>query len=197
MPNPARLVVLISGNGTNLQAILDACATGTLPAMVAAVISNKRDAYGLVRAARAGVPTTVLTRSEGQEREAYDAVLGGYVASYRPDYVILAGWMRILTPVFLARFPNRVVNLHPALPGAFPGTHSIERAYQAWQKGEIDHTGIMVHLVPDQGVDSGPVLATREIPFRAGEPIEVFEERLHAEEHTLLIHTLKKLLDRP
>ena len=194
MPTLPRLVILISGNGTNLQTILDACARGELAATVVAVISNKRDAYGLVRAAKAGVPTTVLTKAEDQDRRAYDAVLGGYVASYRPDYVVLAGWMRILTSEFLSRFPNRVINLHPALPGTFPGTHSIERAYQAWQKGEIDHTGIMVHLVPDEGVDNGPVLATREIDFRAGEPLAVFEERVHAEEHGLLLETLKSIV---
>jgi len=194
MENVLRLVVLISGNGTNLQAILDACASGDLPATVVAVISNKPDAYGLVRAARAGVPTTVIPSAREQDRRAYDAVLAGYVASHRPDYVVLAGWMRILTSVFLQRFPTRVINLHPALPGTFPGTHAIQRAYEAWQKGEIDHTGVMVHLVPDEGVDSGPVLGTQEVPFAPGEPLDEFEKRMHDVEHQLLLETLKNVL---
>lgn len=194
MENPARLVVLISGNGTNLQAILDACREETLPASVVAVISNKPEAFGLTRAARASVPTAVLVKTPEQDRRAYDAALADCVASYRPDYVVLAGWMRILTSDFLNQFPNRVINLHPALPGTFPGTHAIERAYEAWQKGEITHTGIMVHLVPDEGVDDGPILATREIAFQAGESLEAFEQRVHAVEHQLLLETLKKVV---
>jgi len=193
--NVPRLVVLISGNGSNLQAILDACAAGTLPAAVVAVLSNRSDAYGLVRASKAGVPSMVLPKASDVDRRAYDSLLAGYVASHRPDYVVLAGWMRILTSAFLDRFPNRVINLHPALPGAFPGTHAIERAYAAWQKGEIDRTGVMVHLVPDEGVDEGPVLGVREIAFQDGESLEDFEGRVHAVEHILLVETLHKVIN--
>ncbi|MGC1377713.1 MAG: phosphoribosylglycinamide formyltransferase [Anaerolineales bacterium] len=189
-----KLVVLISGNGSNLQAILDACGDKTLPAAVVAVLSNKSDAYGLVRAVQANVPTMVLPKTPDLDRRAYDAILAGYVASFRPDYVVLAGWMRILTSDFLNRFPNRVINLHPALPGTFPGTHAIERAYEAWQKGQIDRSGVMVHLVPDEGVDDGPVLATQEIFFQSGESLEAFEQRVHSVEHTLLVETLKKVV---
>jgi formyltetrahydrofolate-dependent phosphoribosylglycinamide formyltransferase len=196
MSTLARLVVLISGSGTNLQAILDACTKNELPARVVAVISNKPDAYGLQRAARAGVPSTVITKDQAPDRREYDALLAGYAASHRPDYIILAGWMRVLTSAFLDRFPNRVINLHPALPGAFPGTHAIERAYEAWQKGEIDRSGVMVHLVPDEGVDSGPVLGVQEIPFVHGESPEQFEERVHAVEHTFLVETLKQVLKK-
>jgi len=190
----AKLVVLISGNGSNLQAILDACGDKTLPAAVVAVFSNKSDAYGLVRASQANVPTMVLAKTPDLDRRAYDALLAGYVASFRPDYVVLAGWMRILTSDFLNRFPNRVINLHPALPGTFPGTHAIERAYEAWQKGQVDRSGVMVHLVPDEGVDDGPVLATQEIFFQPGETLEAFEQRVHSVEHTLLVETLKKVV---
>jgi phosphoribosylglycinamide formyltransferase-1 len=102
--------------------------------------------------------------------------------------------MRLLTMEFLGRFPNRVINLHPALPGAFPGTHAIERAYQAWQRDEIDRSGVMVHLVPDEGVDSGPVLAVEEIFFQSDESLEAFEARVHEVEHRLLIETLRHLL---
>ncbi len=196
MENVSRLVVLISGNGTNLQAILDACARNELPATVVAVISNKPNAYGLTRASQAGIPTRVLPKTQEPDRRVYDALLAGYVASYQPDYVILAGWMRILTSAFLERFPNRVINLHPALPGTFPGVHAIERAYEAWQKGEIDKTGVMVHLVPDEGVDNGPVLATAEIEFVTGESLEAFEARVHKSEHNLLVETIKEVIEQ-
>lgn len=189
-----RLVVMVSGNGSNLQAILDACASGELPTRVVVVISNKADAYGLERAQQAGVPSVVLEKLKDQDRRAYDAQLAEIVAAYRPDWVVLAGWMRILTSAFLDHFPNRVINLHPALPGTFPGTHAIERAYEAWQRGEIDRTGVMVHLVPDEGVDVGPVLGTRKIIFRPDESLEKFEGRMHKIEHDLLVETLKSVL---
>lgn len=194
MQNLPRLVVLISGSGTNLQAILNACADGSLPASVVAVLSNKPEAYGLTRAANAGVAAVALPKADGESRSAYDARLTEIVQGYAPDYVVLAGWMRILTSNFLNHFPNRVINLHPALPGMFPGTHAIERAFEAWQKGEIDRTGIMVHLVPDEGVDNGPVLATREIFFEPDETLETFEQRVHSVEHALLVETLKKVV---
>ncbi len=185
-----KLVVLISGTGSNLQTILDACASGELPATVAAVISNKADAYGLERARQAGVPAVVLEKAKDEDRRAYDVQLAEAVAAYRPDWVVLAGWMRILTSAFLNRFPNRVINLHPALPGTFPGTHAIQRAYEAWQKGEIEKTGVMVHLVPDEGVDVGPVLGTEEIQFQFGESLEQFESRVHKNEHILLVNVM-------
>lgn len=190
----ARLVVLISGNGSNLQAILDACAEGTLPARVVAVFSNKAEAFGLERARRAGVPAIAFPKQEGESRADYDLRLAEAVTSFRPDYVILAGWMRLLTMAFLGRFPQRVVNLHPALPGTFPGVHAIERTYAAWQRGEIDRSGVMVHLVPDEGVDSGPVLGVEEIRFRPGETLEAFEARVHEVEHRLLVKTIEKII---
>ncbi|HBG74985.1 MAG: phosphoribosylglycinamide formyltransferase [Chloroflexi bacterium GWB2_49_20] len=195
MNKSARLVVLISGNGSNLQAILDACQSGELPAGVVAVISNQVDAYGLSRARKAGVPAIHTAALADESRRAYDARLADEVARFQPDHVILAGWMRLLTLAFLDRFPGRVINLHPALPGTFPGTHAIQRAYAAWQRGEIDRTGVMVHLVPNESVDDGPVLATQEIFFQAEESLEQFEARLHAAEHRLLVDALKMVLN--
>jgi phosphoribosylglycinamide formyltransferase-1 len=189
-----RLVVLISGSGTNLQALLDACANGTLPAQVAAVASNRADAFGLQRAAAAGVPILVLERQPGQARTVYDHALADAVTAYAPDWIVLAGWMRILTMSFLARFPGKVINLHPALPGAFPGTHAIERAYAAHERGEIDRTGVMVHLVPDEGVDDGPVLGTAEVAFAPGESLAEFTARMHQVEHWLLVDTLRRVV---
>ena len=194
MTTLSRLVVLISGNGSNLQAILDACALGELPASVVSVISSKEDAYGLTRARNAGVEAIYFAKQENESRRDYDARLADEVISKRADYIILAGWMRILTSAFLNQFPNRVINLHPALPGMFPGTHAIERAFEAYQHGEIQHTGVMVHFVPDEGVDNGPVLATEIVPIHSTDTLESLETRVHQTEHKLLVNTLKTLL---
>jgi formyltetrahydrofolate-dependent phosphoribosylglycinamide formyltransferase len=190
----ARLVVLISGNGSNLQALLDASAGGALPATVVAVISNRPGVYGLERARRAGVPALALPSPKGQPRREYDAALAEWVAAFQPDWVVLAGWMRLLTSAFLDQFPNRVVNLHPALPGMFPGVDAIQRAFAAHQRGELDRTGVMVHLVPDEGVDSGPVLAQAAVPIEPGDTLEDLAARVHAVEHRLLVETLARLV---
>lgn len=189
----SNLVVLISGHGSNLQAILEACAAGELPARVVAVVSNKAEAYGLERARQAHLPALHQPKLPTQTRQHYDSDLADRIAPYQPDWVVLAGWMRLLTPAFLNRFPQRVVNLHPALPGAFPGTRAIERAFGAYQRGEIRHTGVMVHLVPDEGVDSGPVLAQETVPIQPDDSLETLAARMHAVEHRLLIQTLSSL----
>jgi formyltetrahydrofolate-dependent phosphoribosylglycinamide formyltransferase len=191
MNGGVNLVVLVSGFGSNLQAILDAVRLGILPARVCAVVSNKAEAYGLERARLAGLPAIPHVYQKGQDRIDYDRRLADLVASYTPDWVVLAGWMRILSSAFLARFPNRVVNLHPALPGMFPGTHAIQRAFEAYQSGQIEHTGVMVHLVPDEGVDSGPLLNQRIVPILPEDTLETLETRIHAVEHTLLVETLR------
>jgi len=186
-----KLVVLISGNGSNLQAILDACTSTELNAHVVAVISNQQDAYGLDRARQANVPAIVKAKPKDQERREYDTELADSVASYQPDWIILAGWMRLLSSNFLNRFPQCVINLHPALPGTFPGTHAVERAWEAYRRGEIDRTGVMVHLVPDEGVDSGPVIAQEIVMIKSDDTLESLEMRIHAVEHKLLVETLK------
>jgi len=192
----ARLVVLISGHGSNLQAILDACASGEVNAAVVAVISNRSEAFGLERARQIGVPALVLPKLKDQDRNTYDVRLADLVLSYQPDWVILAGWMRLLSMSFLSHFPNRVVNLHPALPGAFPGTEAIARAFEAYQRGEIQSTGVMTHLVPDEGVDAGPVLAQIELPITPQDTLETLSERVHQAEHQLLVQTLQQLIQK-
>lgn len=194
MNAPSRLVVLLSGNGSNLQAVLDACADGNLPACVVTVISNKPDAYGLTRAKNAGIESVCFPKLETESRRDYDAQLADFVTSRKPDYIILAGWMRLLSSAFLDRFRNRVINLHPALPGTFPGTHAIRRAHEAYQHGEIEQTGVMVHLVPDEGVDNGPVLGTEIVPIYPEDSPESLEARVHETEHRLLVDTLKTVL---
>jgi phosphoribosylglycinamide formyltransferase-1 len=187
----SNLVVLISGHGSNLQAILDACASGELNAQVVAVISNKSAAFGLERARQSNAPAIAKPKPKDQDRRAYDAELAELAASFQPDWIVLAGWMRVLSSAFLDRFPQHVINLHPALPDTFPGTHAIERAFEAYQRGEIDRTGVMVHLVPDEGVDSGPVLAQAEVLIQPTDTLESLEVRIHQTEHRLLIETLK------
>jgi len=195
MTSLSRLVVLISGNGSNLQAILDACASGELPASVVSVISNKEDAYGLTRARNAGVEAIYFAKREHESRRDYDARLAVYASAFLPDYVILAGWMRILSSSFLSSFPNRVINLHPSLPNMFPGTHAIERAFEAYQRGELQHTGVMVHFVPDEGVDNGPVLATEIVSINKDDTLESLEARVHEVEHKILVNILRIILE--
>ena len=186
-----RLVVLISGNGSNLQAILDACAAGELQARVVSVISNQAEAYGLTRARNADIEALHFPKLAEESRREYDTRLADFVTAKAPDYIILAGWMRLLSSAFLDHFPGRVINLHPALPGTFPGAHAIQQAFAAYQRGEIQHTGIMVHLVPDEGVDNGPVLATRIVPIFKTDSLAALETRIHQTEHILLVQTLK------
>jgi formyltetrahydrofolate-dependent phosphoribosylglycinamide formyltransferase len=188
-----RLVVLASGTGSNLQAILDACADGRLPAQVAAVVSNKAGSRALQRAADAGVPFVQVGPHAGEPRPDYDARLADIVSGFDPDWVVLAGWMRILSMSFLGWFPGMVVNLHPALPGEFPGVDSIARAWREAQEGHRDHTGVMVHLVPDEGVDVGPVLATATVPIQPTDTLESLTDRVHGVEHRLLVETLTTL----
>jgi len=189
----ASLVVLISGSGTNLQAILDACAEGRLAAFVSAVISNKVDAYGLERARKAGAAALALPHAKDQDRREYDALLAERVSEFRPDWVVLAGWMRVLSNAFLSRFPGQVVNLHPALPGCFPGTDAIARAYDDHVSQGLRETGVMVHFVPDEGVDSGPLIAVERVPILLDDTLDALAARMHAVEHRLLVAALKLL----
>lgn len=188
-----RLVILASGNGSNAQAIIDACATGLLAAEVMAVVSDHGNAKALVRADTAGLPAVHVGRRTGESRADYDARLADIVTGFDPDWVVLAGWMRVLTLNFLGWFPGMVVNLHPALPGELPGLHAIERAHAEAEAGTRTRTGVMVHLVPDEGVDVGPVLATAEVPIYPADTLDELEQRVHAVEHLLLVETLRNL----
>ena len=215
-----RLVVMASGAGTNLGAILDAITEGRLDATVAAVIINRRDAGARLRAERAGVPvhyrplapyrpevppadgkapaTATASMARGwdptADRRRYDADLGELVASTEPDLVVLAGWMHLLSSDFLGRFPERVVNLHPALPGEFPGSDAIGDAWAAFEAGRISRTGVMLHYVPDEGVDDGPVIASTEVPIGPDDTLASLRRRIHEVEHRLLTSAIAQLL---
>ena len=200
----ARLVALASGSGTNLQAVLDACRDGRLDARVTRVIVNRRSAFARERARSAGVPEEFRPMGPYRERsddpraarEAYDRDLATTVADEAPDLIVQLGWMHLFTSAFLDQFPSRVVNLHPALPGAFPGAHAIDDAWAAHQTEGLDQTGVMVHLVPDEGVDDGPVLATEQVPILADDTRESLEARIHAVEHRLVVTAIADLLAR-
>lgn len=194
----ARLAVLISGSGSNLQAILDAIRSRVLAAEVVVVVSNRKAAYGLERAAAAGIPTRYHPlkpyRDAGRSREEYDADLAQIVKEFAPDYVILAGWMHIFSNAFLRHFSYRVVNLHPALPGQFPGANAIAEAFAAFQRKEIQKTGVMVHLVPDEQVDRGPVVASADVPIYPSDTLEMLTNRIHQTEHRVLVQAIQRLI---
>lgn len=194
-----RIAVLVSGFGSNLQAIIDGVEEGGLPGVeIGLVVSNRREAHGLKRAVRHGIPVVYFPLAPytqaGRPREDYDADLAAILKAFDVSWVVMAGWMHVLSDAFLSRFPSRVVNLHPALPGTFPGTDGIERAYEAYQRGEIEHTGVMVHLVPDEAVDAGPVVTQEVVPIHPQDSLDELEARIHAVEHRLLVGAVRQLL---
>ena len=154
-----KLVVLISGNGSNLQSILDACASGRINGSVAAVFSNKATAYGLTRAREAGVPAHALAAGDFPDREAFDRQLMREIDAYAPDLVVLAGYMRILSSAFVAHYQDRLLNIHPSLLPKYPGLHTHR---QALANGDAEH-GTSVHFVTDE-LDGGPVILQARVP---------------------------------
>jgi phosphoribosylglycinamide formyltransferase-1 len=180
------LGVLISGRGSNLGAVLDAIDAGTLPARVALVISNKPDAAGLERARAAGLPTRVVPHGAYPDRPSFDAALVEALRAASVDLVVLAGFMRLLTPTLLDAFPNRVVNIHPALLPAFPG---VDAQAQALAYG-ARVTGCTVHFV-DAGTDTGPVIAQAAVPILEGDDRDTLAARLLPQEHALLVTALR------
>ena len=191
-----RLVAMVSGSGSNLQAILDAIHAGSLGAEVVLVVSNRRAAYALERAENVGVPTLYHPlkpyREQGLDRVQYDTDLAAQIRTYSPDLIVLAGWMHILSPAFLDQFPNRVINLHPALPGMFDGVNAIQRAYDAYQRGDIEYSGCMVHYAIPQ-IDAGDVIAQTIVPIELGDTLETFEARMHAAEHRIIVKAIRVL----
>jgi phosphoribosylglycinamide formyltransferase-1 len=174
-----KLVVLASGSGTNLQAILDRL-HGREGIEVVGVGSDKREAGALDRARGAGVTTAVFPREGYPDREARDSAMGDWIEARGADLVVLAGYMQLLSPAFVARFRGRAVNIHPALLPAFPGLDAIGQALAAG----VEVTGVSVHFV-DEGVDTGPVIVQREVPVPANRDRKTLEAAIHATEHEL------------
>ncbi|MBI5657049.1 MAG: phosphoribosylglycinamide formyltransferase [Geobacter sp.] len=172
--------VLVSGNGTNLQSIIDRIESGELLARVACVISNKADAFALERARRHSIPAIHLDHRQHQNREAYDAALVDALKSHGVELVVLAGFMRILTPVIIDAFPNRIMNIHPALLPAFPGLHAQQQALDYGVKV----SGCTVHFV-DAGCDTGPIIIQAVVPVVEGDTEDSLSRRIHKEEHRI------------
>ncbi|MCA0295940.1 MAG: phosphoribosylglycinamide formyltransferase [Actinobacteria bacterium] len=185
---PMRLVVLVSGSGTLLQSLLDASASGELDASVVAVGADREDAYGLVRAENAGVPTFVHPFAKGGDRAAWDAGLTELVAAHEPDLVVSAGFMKLVGATFLARFGGRMINTHPALLPSFPGMHAVRDALAA----KVMVTGCTVFQV-DAGVDSGEILAQEPVRVLPGDDEDVLHERIKIVERQLLVDTVNRL----
>ncbi len=180
MRRRAKLGVLVSGSGTNLQAILDASRKKSYPAEVSVVISNNPDAYALVRARKTNRPSVVVPHKDFTDRESFEKTLHAILKKYEVDWVILAGFMRLLSPFFIKKWKHRILNIHPALLPAFPGTHAIRQAYDYGAKV----TGVTVHLV-DEGTDTGPILLQEACEIPEGMRLETLEERIHKIEHRL------------
>lgn len=183
-----KLGVLVSGTGTNLQAILDAIAAGRLAAEVRVVVSNKAGVAALERAERAGVPARVVSHKDFPSREAFDAALVEVLRGAGVQWIVLAGFMRVLTRTFLDAFPWRVVNIHPALLPSFPG---VDAQRQAFEYG-VKVTGCTVHLV-DEGTDTGPIIAQRAVSVLDGDDVERLRQRLLEVEHALLVEVLSRI----
>jgi phosphoribosylglycinamide formyltransferase 1 len=185
---PMRLVVLVSGSGTLLQALLDAVDSGDLDATVVAVGADRADAYGLVRAERAGIPTFVRQLVKGGDRALWDAELTAAVDAYQPDLVVSAGFMKLVGETFLARFGGRMINTHPALLPSFPGMHGVRDALAHGVKV----SGATVFSV-DAGVDTGEILAQAAVPVLADDTEETLHERIKVVERQMLIDTINHL----
>ncbi len=194
-----RIIVLISGSGTNLKALMDAVQNSTLEAEIALVVSNRKAAFGLDRAKNAGIPTLYFPlkpyKDAGKSREEYDADLAKTLEKHNPDLLILAGWMHIDSGALCQTFLGRIINLHPALPNEFAGAHAIEDAFAAWQRGEISRSGCMVHhVIPE--LDAGEAIVTKEVPFFAGDTLETFAARVHSAEHEIIVEATRTVLQR-
>ncbi|KAF8544771.1 formyl transferase-domain-containing protein [Trichophaea hybrida] len=198
----ARILVLISGSGTNLQALIDA----SLPGVIIHVLSNRKSAYGLSRAKAASIPTSYHNlipyksqySADSEARAAYDADLAQLILAQKPDLVICAGWMHILSQTALDPLEKAgvdIINLHPALPGQFDGKDAIARAWRAFQDGEIEETGVMIHHVIG-AVDRGEPVLVRRVMMTAGESVEELEARIHEVEHAAIVEGTKIVLEQ-
>lgn len=199
-----RIVVLASGEGTNLQAIIDACQNDEINGTVVALVTNNPSIGALRRAQSHDIPTRVVSKLPGESRQSFDSRLADAVSVFRPNWVVLAGFMRILSDSFISRFaapqgnfPSRIINLHPASPGELPGMNAIERAFTESQTGSRVRSGAMVHFVDSESVDCGPVIVSEDVPILATDTLDDFAARMHRNEHKLLVLALQQICARP
>ena len=180
MSQPASLVVLISGSGSNLQAIIDQCADKRINASICRVISNKADVKGLARAETAGITTQIIDHTQYADREAFDAALIEVIDQCKPDLVVLAGFMRILSSEFVRHFKGHIINIHPSLLPKYPGTNTHQRVLEA---GDKEH-GVSIHFVTEH-LDGGPVIAQAAITIEPDDSADTLQQRVHVEEHRI------------
>ncbi len=172
------IVVLLSGSGSNLQAIIDRITEGKLNARIMAVISNKADAYGLQRAQQAGIPTEVIEHHQFDSRESFDTQLIKTIDKYQPELIVLAGFMRILTDEFVNHYYGKMINIHPSLLPKYRGLHTHRRALEA---GDKEH-GLSIHFVSSE-LDGGPVILQKSVPVMTGDTEQILSQRVLTEEH--------------
>lgn len=189
MTSKLKIGVLLSGSGTNLQAIIDEVAAG-LPVEIVKVVSSRPDAYGIERAKAAGIPVLVLNRTMYADRDAADRLIADELKEAGAEYVVMAGYMRMVTPVMLDAFPDRVVNLHPALLPSFKGAHAIDDAFNAGVKV----TGVTVHLANEE-YDKGPIIAQEPVVVAEDDTLDSLEAKIHAVEHVLYPKVLRLLAE--
>ncbi len=185
------VAVLISGNGTNLQALIDATIHPAYPAHIVCVISNKADAYGLQRARAAGIPAHVLSHKAYADRESYDRALHAVLTDSGAKLVCLAGFMRLLSPWFVGIWAGKLLNIHPSLLPAFKGGHAIADALAA----RVQETGVTVHIVTEE-MDAGPILAQMPVPVLPDDTQDTLAERIHSAEHALYPAALKQFCEK-
>lgn len=190
MTSSMTLAILISGNGSNLQAIIDAIESGRLNAEITAVVSDNPDAYGLVRATRHNLHSRVIDARDYASRSDYDEALRHYLELIAPDYIVLAGFMRILTPGFIEAFEHRIFNIHPSLLPAYKGLNTYQRALD---NGETQH-GVSIHLVTAE-LDAGPIILQASYTIEAGDSVEDLQTRGHQLEHRMYPQVLSWLSD--
>ncbi|WP_228767799.1 phosphoribosylglycinamide formyltransferase [Candidatus Velamenicoccus archaeovorus] len=183
------IAVFVSGNGTNLQAIMNAVVRGALKARIALVVSDKKDAFALKRARRAGISTLFLDPKDYRDRRAYDAAVLRHLKAQEVDLIVLAGFMRILSPSFVRAYRNRILNIHPALLPAFPGERAIKDAFRYG----VGVTGVTVHFV-DEEVDHGPIIVQEPVRVLATDTMESLEKKIHKVEHRIYPEAIKKVL---
>jgi len=187
----SRIIVLISGSGTNLQAIIDACKVEGYPGDVVAVVSNKADAYGLTRAKDADIATVALSHKDFASREDYDQALIKEIDAFSPDIIVLAGFMRILTPNFVQHYQGKLLNIHPSLLPKYQGLHTHQRAIDA---GDSEH-GVSVHFVTEE-LDGGPVILQAKVPIFAEDNTDDLAARVHEQEHRIYPLVVKWLCEK-
>lgn len=178
MPKKIKIAVLISGNGSNLQALIDICADENYPAEIALVISNKAEAYGLERAKNSNIPTQVVSHKDYDSREAFDEVMHQHIVNAGCNLVCLAGFMRLLTPTFVNKWQNRMLNIHPSLLPAFKGAH----AHRDVLAAGVNESGCTVHYVIPE-MDAGPIILQKSVPVYKDDTEETLAQRVHAVEH--------------